>query len=136
MPVHPKARARTAVQRKLKRKTVTLPIDILGLASFLVRGGNGQSVYTDDYIHLLREIAEELPENRVAKHIAWLAFDNLPFHIADALSAWHYGKASLLPETERFLRDRGFLYGAKAKLPEAAIDYIETRWGWLYGNQQ
>jgi hypothetical protein len=126
----------------MPNKLFVIEEDLLGLVSFLVRGGNGQCQYGAG-IWFLREVSEltdlyqpkgEAPEDTVGDHIVHLALDNISCAVRDVLLTYALGLCSLTPDTDRYLRDRGFLYGEEPKLPVRVRKYCYERFRFIYGN--
>lgn len=95
--------------------------DLLSVLSFVVRH-SGPQVGQDGSIHTLREIHDQLNPRHVEGHIVHMAFEVLGYNRVLILCAWVAGAASLTPEFERELRDKGWLYGKEPKLPKAVVD--------------
>lgn len=121
-------------------KLFVIEEDLLGLVSFLIRGGNGQCMYNAG-TWFLTEVSEltnyypkELPQDCVGDHIVALAFDNISYSVTDAFRAYALGLCSLTPETDRYLRDRGFLYGAEPKMPRRVREHCYSRYKFIYGD--
>lgn len=108
--------------------------DLLGLISFLDRGGNNQVQYGAGTCWWLRHISELTdfpkgfpPQNIIGDHIVTLAFDNIPWQIREVLCAYALGLCSLIPATNKYLRERGFIYGVNPKLPERVRQHCYDR---------
>lgn len=106
-------------------KVFSIESDLLGLVSFLVRGGNGNCQYGAG-IWFLSEVRDQLKPKNIADYIINLAFDNLPSDILESYCKFAVGQASLTKTTERFLRDRGFLYGEIPKVPR--LVKLKCKW--------
>lgn len=102
----------------------TIEEDLLGLATYLAMGGfGGQPLVTTNW---LRHLALSLKENQIGQHIADLAMDNLgPYY--EAYCDFVTGDRLLTKEEERWLRDRGFLFGKDPKAPRLVEEFCKLR---------
>lgn len=116
---------------KSKKRIFRIDEDLLGIVSFLVHGGNRSCQYGAG-TWFLREVSEQIRPKDIAHHIITLAFDNIPMGVLESYCKFAVGKVSLTNETERFLRDRGFLYGEIPTVPRLVRRECKWRMKYIY----